>query len=369
MKTNAAKCISVVTPCYNEELNVTVCYETIRDIFARELPEYEYEHIFCDNASQDRTPELLANLAANDPRVKVILNANNFGPFRSMFNGLLASSGDAAVVQMVADLQDPPELIVDFVRHWEAGYDIVHGVRAQREEGFVMRKVRGLYYRLVRGLASIDVPVNVSEFQLIDRAVVNALREFDDYYPYIRGMIAYCGFRSIGIAHTWKARERGFSKNRLYHLVDQALNGIISLTNLPMRACLLLGSVVAAFSMLYAVVSLAVNLLYFQQMAPPGVPTLIVAVFFFSGLNLFFLGVLGEYISAIHFQVRRRPSVVERARLNFADDQPQRSNTTIAYAHSDRRHSAPAPLGSANVRNRLTPDSTGSDPATVRASA
>jgi len=311
------KCISIVTPCYNEELNVLDCHQAIKDLFAEHFPQYDYEHIFCDNASQDRTPVMLAELAAQDPRVKVILNSSNFGPFRSMFNGLKATSGDAVVVQMVADLQDPPELIVDFIHKWEEGYDVVYGIRQQREEGPLLRAVRHVYYRMVSSLASIDVPPDVSEFQLIDRQVVDALRQFDDYYPYIRGMIAYCGFRSIGIPHVWRARKKGFSKNRLYHLVDQGLNGLISLSNLPMRACMLFGSVVAALSVIYAVASLAMNLLYYRQIAAPGIPTLIVAVFFFSGTILFFLGVMGEYISAIHFQVRRRPPVVERARFNF----------------------------------------------------
>lgn len=330
MTLTARKCISIVTPCYNEELNVADCYQAIKSLFAEHFPDYDYEHIFCDNASRDRTPAILAELAAGDARVKVILNASNFGPFRSMFNGLLATSGDAVVVQMVADLQDPPELIVDFIRHWEQGYDIVYGIRAHREEGMVLRSVRRLYYRTVSSLASINVPPDVSEFQLIDRQVVDALRQFDDYYPYIRGMIAYCGFRSIGIPHTWRARQKGFTKNRLYHLVDQGLNGLISLSNLPMRACMLLGSVVAALSMIYAVVSLAVNLLYFRQVAAPGIPTLIVAVFFFSGVILFFLGVMGEYISAIHFQVRRRPAVVERARLNFGPAEPATTSAVPA---------------------------------------
>jgi polyisoprenyl-phosphate glycosyltransferase len=316
MTSQTRKCISIVTPCYNEELNVMDCYQVIKDLFATHFPQHDYEHIFCDNASQDRTPAMLANLAARDPRVKVILNAGNFGPFRSMFNGLMASSGDAVVV-MVADLQDPPELIVDFIKKWELGYDIVYGIRQQREEGSLLRMVRHVYYRTVSRLASIHVPPDVSEFQLIDRKVVDALREFDDYYPYIRGMIAYCGFRSTGIPHVWRARKKGFSKNRLYHLVDQGLNGLISLSNLPMRACMLLGCTVAAMSMVYAVIAMAIAAFYFRQIAAPGIPTLIVALFFFSGVILFFLGVMGEYISAIHSQVRRRPSVVERARFNF----------------------------------------------------
>ena len=148
--------------------------------------------------------------------------------------------------------------------------------------------------------------------------VVEALRSFDDYYPYIRGMIANCGFRSTGIAYTWKARARGFSKNRLYHLVDQGLNGLISFTKVPLRLCMFSGFAVAGVSFLYAFISLLMNVVWYRKFAPPGIPTLIVALFFFSGLQLFFFGVLGEYISAIHFQVRKRPLVIERERVNFA---------------------------------------------------
>jgi hypothetical protein len=161
------------------------------------------------------------------------------------------------------------------------------------------------------------VPVDAGEFQLIDRKVVDTLREFEDYYPYIRGMIATCGFRRVGVPYTWKARERGYSKARYYHLIDQALNAIISLSNVPMRLCMFFGFGIAMLSILIGFFGLIMNVIYYQQIAPVGIPTLIVAVFFFSGLQLFFFGVLGEYISAIHFQVRKRPLVIERERINF----------------------------------------------------
>jgi glycosyltransferase involved in cell wall biosynthesis len=310
------KLISVVTPVYNEEENVRDCCAAVRQVFAQ-LPAYDYEHIFCDNASTDGTVRLLKEIAADDRQVRIILNARNFGPFCSTFNGLLATRGDAVVVMLAADLQDPPEVILDFVRHWESGHEVVYGVRANREEGLLMRAVRKLYYRLVSQFAGIHIPLDVGEFQLIDRVVVNTLRKCDDYYPYIRGMIASCGFRAIGVPYTWRSRKRGFSKNRLYHLTDQALNGLISFTNVPMRLCLFLGFFLSLLSLTVALVTFVANLLYYRQFAPAGIPTLIVAIFFFSGVQLFFFGVLGEYISAIHFQVRKRPLVVERERINF----------------------------------------------------
>jgi glycosyltransferase involved in cell wall biosynthesis len=320
MTATRRKLISVVTPVWNEELNVVDCYEAVKRLFAQDLAGYDYEHVFCDNASADQTVPLLRKLAADDPRVKVILNARNFGPSRSVFNALLATAGDAVVPLLPADLQDPPEVIVEFVRRWEAGYEIVYGIRANREEGLVMRSVRRRYYRLVNRFADIHIPPDVGEFQLIDRVVVEALRQCDDYYPYIRGMIASCGFRAVGVPFTWRARKKGRSKNRLYHLIDQGLNGLISFTNVPMRLCLFSGFALSVVSLAYALITLAVNVLYYRRFAPPGVPTLIVAIFFFSGVQLFFFGVLGEYISAIHFQVRKRPLVVERERINFGPD-------------------------------------------------
>jgi glycosyltransferase involved in cell wall biosynthesis len=311
------KVISIVTPCFNEEANVTPCYLAIKQLFAGPLAQYDYEHVFCDNASTDNTVLLLRGLAAQDPHVKVIINARNFGALRSDYNGVLATTGDAVLVCLSADLQDPPEVIPELVKHWEAGNEIVYGIRAQRQEGFLMRTARRIFYRLVRRMADIDVPVDAGEFQLIDRKVVDTLRQFEDYYPYIRGMIASCGFKRVGVSYTWKARERGISKARFYHLIDQALNAIISLSNVPMRLCMFFGFGIAGLSILYGVYALIANLIYYRQLAEPGIPTLIIAVFFFSGLQMFFFGILGEYISAIHFQVRKRPLVIERERINF----------------------------------------------------
>jgi glycosyltransferase involved in cell wall biosynthesis len=321
------KLISIITPCYNEEDNVRDCYLAVRRVFEGELPEYDYEHIFCDNASSDRTPDALAELAAEDPRVKVIFNARNFGPFRSTFNGISSASGDAVLLLLAADLQDPPELLPRFVRLWEEGHEVVYGVRKVREEGWLMRTVRRAYYRTVSSLADIQIPLNVGEFQLVDRKVVDALCRCEDHYPYIRGLVANCGFRRAAVEYSWRARGKGFSKNRLYHLIDQGLNGLVSFTNVPMRLCLLSGTVLAGLSILYALFSLGYHLVV-SGAAPPGIATLIIAVFFFSGVQLFFFGVLGEYVASIHSQVRKRPLVIERGRLNFTP--PSRSRESAA---------------------------------------
>ena len=309
--------ISVITPCYNEEDNLEDCRRALRETFDRLLPDYALEHIFCDNASTDGSESILRAMAAAHPEVKVVLNARNYGPFRSTFNGLRHATGDAVVVLFAADLQDPPEVIGEFVRVWRAGHEVVHGIRAQREESWLMRSVRKSYYRLVSRLSGIDIPIDVGEFQLIDRKVLKALLEHEDHYPYIRGMIANCGFRSAGVPYVWRARRRGFSKNRFYHLVDQGLNGMISFTNVPMRLAMFGGFAIAIVSFLYAAFTVILHLAAHGELASPGIPTIIAALFFFGGVQLMFLGFIGEYVSSIHSQVRKRPLVVERETLNL----------------------------------------------------
>lgn len=223
------KTISVVSPCYNEEANVRKCYETVKAIFDSELPDYQREHIFSDNASTDQTVEVLREIANEDPTVKIIVNARNFGPFRSTFNGLHYATGDAVLVMLPVDLQDPPELIPEFVRHWENGVDVVAGARSNREEGFVMRMGRHAFYQIVNRLSDFEIPPDVGEFQLIDRKVLQSVLSYKDHYPYLRGIIASCGYKKLIIPYRWRARKRGISKATLPVLVDQALNGIFRL--------------------------------------------------------------------------------------------------------------------------------------------
>ena len=218
---------------------------------------------------------------------------------------------------MPLDLQDPPELIPHFVEKWEAGNHVVFGIRKSRQESFILRITRKFYYRIVTHLAGITIPKDAGDYQLIDKCVQNELKKHDDYYPYLRGMIANCGFTTIGINYTWRMRERNISKNNFFSLIDQALNGIISFTNVPMRLCMFIGFFIAFFSILYACIQLILNIIYFRQITEPGIGTLLIAVFFFSGIQLFFIGIIGEYISAIHGQVRKKPLVIEKELINF----------------------------------------------------
>lgn len=312
------KTISVITPCFNEEENIRTCYQEVRNLFETALTAYDLEHIFCDNASTDKTAEILRDIAMEDSSVKIIINSRNFGPMRSNYNGVMSATGDAVLLFLPADFQDPPELLPEFVRLWEAGNEVVFGIRAKREEFFLMKFIRKNYYRLISRLSYIDFPPDVGDFQLVDRKVVDAMSRHEDCDPFMRMMTFECGFKSVGVPYTWRRRLLGKSKNRFFHLVDQGLNGLVTFSRVPLRLALFGGFSIAVLSILYALGSLAANLLSNDISIQPGIPTLIVALFFFAGVQLFFVGILGEYVLSIHGQVRKRPMVIERERVNFS---------------------------------------------------
>lgn len=311
------KKISIITPCFNEEASVIECIQEVRQVFEKELPNYELEHIFCDNCSTDRTVEILKQEAAKDRRIKIIVNSRNFGILKNTYNGVLSATGDAAILFMPVDLQDPPQLIPEFVKKWEAGFEIVYGIRAKREEGFFTRSARKIYYRLLSRLTYVDYPPDTGDFQLVDRVVLDAMKRIDDAQPFMRLMTFDCGFTSTGVSYTWRARKHGISRNRLMHMIGQGMNGIVSFSGAPLRLALIFGMALSGLSLFYAFCVGVLAVVGKVSTAGHGVPTVIVALFFFGGVQLFFVGILGEYILAIYNQVRRKPLVVERERINF----------------------------------------------------
>lgn len=308
--------ISVVTPCYNEELNVEMCARELAAVFETELPNYEYEHIFADNSSTDSTLEKLKFLASKDKRIKVISNSRNVGPFRNMWNAMKSATGDAVVPLLPADLQDPPQVIPRLVADWEKGSMVVYGVRANREESIFMRAARGLYYRIIKKFASAVIPLNSGEFLLADRRVINSILEVDDQYPYIRGLIAQTAVKSSSVPYTWVKRKHGKSKNNFIALIDQAINGFVSTSRVPARLALLGGFILSMLGFIYAIFTVAMVWLSDSNF-PVGIPTIIVGIFFLGGIQLLFLGIIGEYVLSIHGQVRRAPAMFEVERINF----------------------------------------------------
>ena len=310
------KKISVITPCYNEEVNVEICAQELRKVMKEQLPGYDYEHIFADNASTDSTLARLREIAAKDEKVKVISNSRNVGPFRNMWNGMKSATGDAVIPQLAADLQDPPSVIPEFVKNWEAGFLVTYGVRAKREEPIIMRMARGLYYRIIKKFAAAVIPLNSGEFLLADKKVIESILAVDDQYPYIRGLIAQTSVKSASVSYTWVKRERGKSKNNFISLIDQAINGFVSTSRVPARLALLGGFILSFLGFAYAIFTLIMALVSGGS-SPVGIPTIIVGIFLLGGVQLLFLGLIGEYILSIHGQVRRTPPMFEVERINF----------------------------------------------------
>lgn len=308
------KFISIVTPCYNEEDNVEELYSQVKEIF-NSLQNYVYEHIFIDNASKDNTLKILKDLAAKDENVKVIANARNFGHIRSPYHALLQARGDA-VIQLVADLQDPPKMIIDFINKWEEGYKVVLGVKTQSEESSLMFAIRKMYYNFINRVSDIELTKNNTGFGLYDKRVIEILRGIDDPYPYFRGLISDIGFESFKIEYLQPARKRGITKNNFYTLYDIAMLGITNHSKIPLRVAAMLGFAMSAFSFGIAIVYLLAKLIFWNYFSF-GTAPLIIGLFLFSSVQLFFIGIIGEYIGSIHTQVLKRPHVIEKERINF----------------------------------------------------
>lgn len=306
--------ISVVTPCYNEEANIEEVYRQVKGIFAT-LPNYSYEHIFIDNASKDRTVDILKGIAKDDRNVKIIVNSRNFGYIRSPYYGLLQANGDAAVL-LVADLQDPPDMIKDFIKKWEEGYKIVLGVKTQSKEMAAMFLIRKIYYNLISKLSEIELTKNNQGFGLYDRRIIEILRGIDDPYPYFRGLISEIGFESVKIEYTQQRRKRGITSSNFYKLYDVAMLGITSHSKVPLRLATMLGFFMSALSLLIAIGYFIAKLTLWYEF-PLGMAPVVIGLFFFSSIQLFFIGILGEYIGSIHTQVLKRPIVIEKERINF----------------------------------------------------
>jgi len=306
--------ISIVSPCYNEEENVEEVHRQVMEVFAA-LPGYGYEHIFIDNASKDRTVEILKRVASDDPNLKIIVNTRNFGHIKSPYYGLLQANGDA-VILLVSDLQDPPSMIRDFIDKWEEGYKVVLGVKTQSRETPAMFLIRKMYYELICRLSEIELTKNNTGFGLYDREVIKILREVKDPYPYFRGLISEIGFESAKIEYTQPARTRGITKNNFYTLYDIAMLGITNHSKVPLRLATMLGFFLSAVSLVVAVGYLVAKLVFWNWFSM-GMAPMVIGLFFFSSVQLFFIGIIGEYIGSIHTQVQNRPLVIEKERINF----------------------------------------------------
>ena len=309
------KKISIVTACYNEEENVIELINRVRKIMESLSSKYDYEHIFIDNASEDKTVDLLKSEANLDRRIKIIVNSRNFGHVRSPSYALLQAEGDA-VISLVADLQDPPEMITDFLEKWEDGNDIVIAVKAKTEETGFMSIVRSIYYRVLHKLSEVRTFKNFTGFGLFDKKVILALRQMSDPYPFFRGMLAEVGYKVYELPYNQPGRVRGITKNNFYSLYDMGVLGIISNSKIPLRLAIFIGAISATLSFLVGLVYLVLKLIYWNEISI-GIAPLMIIVSFMLSILLFFLGLIGEYVGAIYTQVLNRPLVFVKERVNF----------------------------------------------------
>ena len=311
------KKISIIIPCYNEEENIEAMYGALKNLFDTELTSYDYEFIFIDNDSRDKSREILRELCKKDNKLKAIFNAKNFGQFNSPYYAMLQSSGDATIL-MAADFQDPIEMIPKYVSAWEEGYKIAIGVKKASKENVLMYKLRTLYYKMIKKLSDVEQIEHFTGFGLYDKAFIEVMRKLDDPTPFLRGIVAELGFKRKEIAYEQPKRRAGITSNNLYRLYDAAMLSITSYTKLGLRLATLIGAMSGGFSFFVAIIYLILKLLYWDRF-PAGMAPILIGMLFLGSIQIFFIGMIGEYILTINQRVMKRPLVVEEERINFEE--------------------------------------------------
>ena len=312
---SAGKVISVMIPCYNEEENARPIYEAVRDELLKLGPKYDYEILFIDNKSTDRTRQIIEDICAGDKRVKAIFNTKNFGQFNSPFYGITQTSGDCTI-SICADFQDPVELIPRFIHEWEQGYKIVIGRKTRSKEKPVLYFLRNCYYKILRKMSSVDIIEQFTGFGLYDRSFVQTLRNLHDPTPFIRGIVAELGPEWKAIEYEQPQRRAGKTHNNFMSLYDAAMLSFTSYTKIGMRLASFLGFAMAGLSFLAALIMLVMKLCMWQRFTA-GYAPMVIAIFLIGGIQLAFLGFLGEYVMNMNIRLMNRPLVIEEKRINF----------------------------------------------------
>ncbi len=312
------KTISIMVPTYNEEENVVLMYEALKNIFQKELKKYNYEILFIDNKSQDKTRTLIREICAKDKNVKAIFNAQNFGQFNSPYYGLISTTGDCTI-SVAADFQDPVEMIPKFVKEWENGYKIVIGIKNKSEESKIVYALRSLYYKMIKKFSEVEQIEHFTGFGLYDKDFIEVLKNLDDPDPYLRGIVAELGFERKEIPFTQPKRQRGKSSNNWYRLYDAAMLGITSYTKIGLRLATIVGFIISFLSILVALIYLVLKFCNWNSFQA-GIAPILIGVFLLGGMQIFFIGFLGEYILNINQRIMHRPLVVVEEKLNFEGD-------------------------------------------------
>ena len=309
------KKISVLIPCYNEEENVEELSKAIINEFETKLKNYDYEIVFIDNFSTDRTRDILRQICSNNNKIKAIFNAKNFGQFNSPYYGMQQTTGDCTI-SMCADFQDPVEMISKFVSEWEKGYKIVIGIKNKSKENKIMYFFRSCYYKIIKKLSEVEQIEHFTGFGLYDKSFIEVLKKLDDPTPFLRGIVAELGFNRKEIPYEQQKRRAGKTHNNFYKLYDAAMLSFTSYTKVGLRLATFIGFFVSVISFIIGIIYLILKLLYWD-MFPAGMTPVLIGMFFLGALQIFFIGFLGEYILAINTRVMKRPVVIEEERINF----------------------------------------------------
>jgi glycosyltransferase involved in cell wall biosynthesis len=309
------KKISVLIPCFNEVENVEPISEAIVNEITTKLPQYDYEVVFIDNFSIDGTRDKLEEICSNNKKIKAIFNAKNFGQFNSPFYGMCQTTGDCTIC-MCADFQDPIDLISRFVAEWEKGYKIVSAIKTQSEENKLVRFLRTCYYKVIKKMSSVEQIEHFTGTGLYDKSFINVLRQLDDPTPFLRGIVAELGPLRKDIPYTQAKRRAGHTHNNWYTLYDAAMLSFTSYTKFGLRMATFAGFMFASLTMLVAVLYLIAKLIWWDRF-PMGTAPLLIGTFFMGSVQLFFIGLLGEYVLNINTRIMHRPLVVEERRINF----------------------------------------------------
>jgi len=315
MMASEKKKISILIPCYNEEENVREMAAAVSNIMQTELTAYEYEIVFIDNCSTDKTRLYLRQLCEKDVRIKAIFNVRNFGQFNSPYYGLMQTTGDCTIL-LCCDFQDPVELIPVFVKKWEEGYKIVNGVKSSSQESKIMYFLRSLYYRVMRKFSEVEMIEHFTGFALYDKSFIQVLRDLHDPIPFIRGIVAELGYKRYEIEYEQLKRKAGKTKNNFYTLYDAAMLSVTSYMKMGLRLAVFGGIIVSIISFVIGLVYLIMKIVYWDRFSA-GIAPLMTGMFFLGGVILLFLGLMGEYIMSINQRLMNRPLVIEEERLNF----------------------------------------------------
>lgn len=318
------KKISILIPCYNEEENIVPISQAVIETMERDLPEYAFELVFIDNDSTDNTRSLIRGLCGQDRRIKAIFNARNFGQFNSPYYGMLQVTGDC-VVEMVADFQDPVDMIPKYVREWEKGYKIVIGIKTSSRENKIMYWLRSCYYKTIKKLSDVEQIEHFTGSGLYDREFIEVLRNLDDPTPFLRGIVAELGYKRKEIPYDQPKRRAGKTHNNFYRLYDAAMLSVTSYTKAGLRLATFFGFFCSLASMCVALVYLVMKLIWWDRF-PAGMAPMLIGMLFLGSVQLFFIGFLGEYIMSINQRVMKRPLVIEEERINFNEEEKKGGN-------------------------------------------